>query len=118
MCKKAPDCGKHCGSEASREDDWLSSNGPREAGRSEGEVITGDVKQEVTTEEHPSVLELPWGLFMSTEFFVRERKRGPFGNGGREGRSRTSEGRRGDSKSDVTRSIRRGPHTKLEPDGW
>lgn len=65
----------------------------------------GDVNPEVTTGEPPSVLELPRGLFISTEFFVRERRRGPFGNGGREGRSRTSEGRRGDWKSDETRSI-------------
>lgn len=106
VCKEAPNCGRHCGSEASRENEWPSSSRHEgEPGRREGEVRTGDVNPEVTTGEPPSVLELPRGLFISTEFFVRERKRGPFGNGGREGRSRTSEGRRGDSKSDVTRFI-------------
>lgn len=104
--KEAPNGGMHCGSEASRENDWLSSNWyGGEPGRREGEVRTGDVNPEVTTGEPPSVLELPRGLFISMEIFVRERKRGPFGSGGREGRSRTSEGRRGDSRSDETRFI-------------
>lgn len=92
-----------CGRDASREEQLLSSRKPGEAGQRRGEVNMGDVKTEPTGE--PLSIELPGGVFVSSEFFWRERMRGPFGKGGREGRSRASEERRGDNSSARTESI-------------
>jgi len=87
-CEKVPIDGAHCGSEGSREE-LHSSIRLGEPGQVKGK--TGeDVNMEVTG-EHSSI-ELPGGLFISTEFLVRERMRGPLGNGGRAGRA--TEGRR------------------------